>query len=172
MKGITPRTAKQIVRHLNAPNFLAKGALLGAIGHRSSENGQPAGLVALPAQSWIGLLPDILGIPGTSSGTQGTGGVFSAMQNSEWQTRRSAVECTRALVISIGPVLEGAASMPAEVRLLLNYLSLGAWTHTHTHTHIHTHTQRERERRREIDREKRLIHLASRAGPLRPGVDL
>jgi hypothetical protein len=109
--------AKQIVRHLNTPNFLAKGALLGAIGHRSPENGQPAGLVALPAQSWIGLLPDILGVPGTGSGNQGTGGVFTAMQNSDWQIRRSAVECTRALVISVGPILEGAASVPAEVRL-------------------------------------------------------
>eukprot|EP00884_Botryococcus_braunii_P001746 jgi/Botrbrau1/11572/Bobra.60_1s0023.2 len=107
VRALPLRAAKQVVKYLNAPNFLAKGSLITAIGRCTLDNTELAGLVAQPISNWITLVPDILGLD-TSSGLVG------AMQSPDWQTRRAAVDCLRSIIVSAGPTMSGSISPTCE----------------------------------------------------------
>lgn len=102
------RAARQIVKYLNLPNFLAKGSLIMAIGRCPLEDTKVSGLLAQPLSNWISLVPDVIGQDNSS-------GLLGAMQSPEWQTRRAAVDCLRSLIVSAGPGLTGSMISMSEV---------------------------------------------------------
>jgi hypothetical protein len=113
LQPLPPRTAKQIVKYLSSHTFLAKGALMMAIGTCTSEDTDTVGLVAQPLAEWANLIPDIIGQDNSM-------GLIGGMQSPEWQTRRAAVECLRALVISAGPAFPSSITPTSEVCLLVS----------------------------------------------------
>lgn len=92
------RAVRQTVKLLNSHTFVAKSALLSAIGGCTGEDLKPAGLLTLDRALWAPSVHDIVGHDNVS-------GLLGAMQSSDWQTRKAAVDCFRTLVICSGPDL-------------------------------------------------------------------